>query len=79
MLYTVGKRDVYEKYIATDKNARKGIGGSVWKSKSEAQKHCESDFKVYGIEADWEKDTKLDVNGNGWHELIVNALLIKLD
>lgn len=79
MIYTVGNPEVYEPYIKEDENAAKGIGGSVWKSKKEADE-CGSGlaYCTYGVLADWETDTKPAEEGLTWRSLIRPAKLVKL-
>jgi len=82
MIFTVGKREIYEPYIEQDEHACKAAGGSVWKEildvKNYLHKNPMPDFDIYGVEADWLTDTKIDINGSGWHELLHKARLIKL-
>jgi hypothetical protein len=81
MLYTLGLKSVYESYIDTDPNASKGIGGSVWKTRKQAQKFRDDfslDFEVYGVEANWDTDTKLSLENAEWRDLTRNAKLIRL-
>lgn len=63
MIYTLGFAKQYDLYIEKDPKASKGIGGSVFRTKEEALscKHTTQnaeEFKVYGVEADWDRDTK---------------------
>lgn len=79
MIYTIGKKVLYESYFESQEHPMKGVGGSVWKTEEEAQVHCSSGYKVYGVFANWETDTKPSENGGDWHDLLINAELIKLD
>lgn len=79
MIYTIGWKLGYENYIDTDKNPRKRKGGSVWRTRKEARKYAAKGYRVYGVDAVWNKDTKVDKNSYGaWHELKRNAKLIRL-
>lgn len=80
MIFTVGKRDNYEKYISEFPEASKAIGGSVWQTREQAQEYAKNNgFSVYGVEANWDIDTIFDKSGDGWNELLINAPLVKLD
>ena len=65
MIFTVGKIEIYEPYIRDDPNPGKAIGGSVWKTRSEAEQylaqHSSSEYRVYEVDADWEQDTAEEV------------------
>lgn len=74
MIYTVGKKSIYEDYIKSDPNAAKAKGGSVWKSYQDAEKFVKDGFAVYGIEVDW-TDT---IRGKKWNSLKENGKLVKL-
>jgi len=74
LIYTVGRDDIYIPYMKT-KSPKKGIGGSVWKTYEEAKKYAPIGYQVYGVIAKWNIDTKLDPNGNGWHELLIASPL----
>jgi len=85
MLYTLGNKKVYDKYIEMDSEAAKAVGGSVWKTKKDIEKYLEKfpnpGFDVYGVKANWERDTKFDsIHGTSvnWNELTKKAKLIKL-
>jgi hypothetical protein len=83
MIYTIGHYRNYEKMLVDIPNLKKAIGGSVWKTHYDALRYltlCEiQDFEIYGVEADWEKDTQTDLSSdNQWHELLVEAKIIKL-
>jgi len=98
MIYTFGRTFTYDKYLRTamfpEKLGRSNgyPGGSVWKTREEAQAfvdsfpngHCPDwepeDFSVYGVEADWETDTYIYAGDHRapWRSLKRNAKLIKL-
>lgn len=82
LIYTVGKTEVYEDYLAKDKHPEKAKGGSVWRTKDDARGYLlktkqDKTFSVYGIEADWDKDTEPTLEGQ-WRALTRKAWLIKL-
>lgn len=67
-LYKVGRTEDYP-------------GGSVWKTREEAQKCADKtgEYFVYGIVADWDTETiKSDEPGATWHDLLVDAVIIHL-
>ena len=88
MIYTVGHSSSYRDNLA-DPNVShlklgRGVvdgeyypGGWVWETKEEAQKHCVEGFEVFGIDADWEKDTEVSKGGD-WHDLLVDAKFFAL-
>ena len=91
MIYCIGKAENYDLYIAKYGNAAmkqgRGIdyeGGSVWKTREEAEMHIKrfgkklSGYKVYGVMADWQTDTEPSMAGP-FHDLIVDAPLVRLD
>ena len=83
MIYTVGKIDIYENYLDTDPDAAKGKTGSVWQTLEDIQKYVNGNsslrnFRVYGVEADWELDTEI-IEGENWRSLIRSAKLVRLD
>lgn len=85
MIYTIGKSEAYDQYIRTDPKAAKGVGGSVWKTRTQAEAYCKlanqtpnANFKVYGVKANWKKYTVYTA-GEGWHDLIIPAQLVQLD
>jgi len=80
MIYTVGKRILYDLYMARDSNASKGVSGSVWETFAQAKAYRDKQapyFGLYGVDADWEKDTK-DI-GMSFRALTRDAKLIAID
>lgn len=88
MIYTIGNTLSYEKYFANPEYwketgvPQKAIGGSVWKTKDEVLEYLSigyhgADFTIYGVSADWEKDT--ENTGKPWNNLLRDADLIILD
>ena len=61
MLYTLGKKEIYEERMASDEGLSKGISGSVWESFEKAKKYRDlkaNKFGLYGVLADWSEDAK---------------------
>ncbi len=79
MIYTIGETKLYEKYFQEQTNPEKGIGGSVFLTKEDAKKLITNDpnYSVYGVVADWEKDTKQEEDLS-WRSLTKAARLVKL-
>ncbi len=66
--WKVGKTDLYP-------------GGSVWKTREEAQECADKGegYSVYGVLADWDTETvESDDFGATWHNLLVDAKLVHL-
>lgn len=89
LIYTLGRRDVYDPYIASDPSAAKAPGGSVWRTLGEAQTYLIAHsnpyrdlswFAIYGVVADWERDTVEDTEtpGANWRALNRAAYLVSL-
>lgn len=93
MIYTIGHTENYERYFKEQGTPQKlgktddyfseeypdgkYPGGSVWKTREEAQKGCHPDYSVYGVDADWDTQT-YNNPGESFHSLLVTANLIKL-
>lgn len=81
LIYTVGRRDIYESYLDADLSAAKAKGGSVWRTREEAQSYLEatrqSDYSVFGVVADWNRDTEFVLRAK-WRALTKNAYLVRL-
>ena len=79
MIYTIGKTIGYEKYMRDNLDPRKGIGGSVWQNLEDVRRYLEEtqqhDYSIYGVEADWDKDTE-EAPGEPWRTLIRSARLV---
>jgi len=68
MIYTVGYTENYLKCFKEQGFLKKMgknesyAGGSVWKTREEAEKYCEENcdkgYSVFGVIADWDKDTE---------------------
>jgi hypothetical protein len=94
MIYTVGQKNVYDKLFEDVKYPKKkGVdikesyaGGSVWRNYLDAREsaiksnpHREHPYDIYGVLADWKRDTIPDIKGNSWHNLLFDSFLVKLD
>jgi len=83
MIYTVGHTASYEQYFQEQTTPKKlgrtddYPGGSVWMTKEAAQKHCNKEYSVYGVIADWHTDTAPSHDGD-WHDLLVTSVLVKV-
>src|SRR4030042_4677086 len=86
MIYTIGHIESYKQYFAEqhpEGPLKKGrtsdySGGSVWKTVGEAAENCPENYSVYGVEADWDKDTVPSTQGT-CHDLLVDSKLIDLE
>ena len=82
MIYTIGHTESYERYFQEQGTPLKRgrcsgyTGGSVWRTREAAARHCPPDYSVYGIDADWANDT-IETNAN-WHDLLRDAPIVKL-
>jgi len=81
LLYTIGYRPHYEKLLSKGKVNKLGRrpdypGGSVWRTFKEALAHCDKDHGVYGVDADWEKDTAPSLND--WNDLLYDRPIVKV-
>jgi hypothetical protein len=70
VIFTIGRKLAYEAALndPTAKPMKAGKsedyeGGWVWKTPEGARKHCPPGFIVYGVKADWKKDTELGPDG----------------
>lgn len=83
MIYTIGHE---LNYVETLKKSESGVvyklgeredyeGGYAFKSQSDAQKRIDEQYKdmefgIFGLEADWDRDTR--ESKNGWWNVLVN-------
>jgi len=81
MIYTIGKKDLYlecyHEHVKRGAVLLKASGGSVWKTAREARSHAREGYAVFGVDADWDKETLSNPSGD-WHDLTVNAPIIIL-
>jgi len=91
MIYTLGKTDLYEKYLDHKPDAKKKgrtkdyEGGTVWETTEDAQKYINeccspNEFSIYGVEADWKRDTLPEIDPTGYNSrsLKRDAKLVRL-
>jgi len=84
LIYTIGRTESYESYFREQQNPQKlgrehdYAGGSVWKTKEDAQASCPEGCSVYGVLADWDTET-VKGEGDNFHDLLVTSLLVKID
>jgi hypothetical protein len=88
VIYTVGLIAIYEPRIAAGTAVKGGPrddygGGWVWETAAAAQaflvdQKSASIRRVYGVLADWAKDTA-PVEGKPYHRLLRDARVVKID
>jgi hypothetical protein len=89
MIYCIGNKQNYDEALSKHPGLRKTgrcveedgtpyPGGSVWQTREEARANCPEDYDVYGVIADWEKDTAPSEDGP-WHDLLSDCLLVYLE
>jgi hypothetical protein len=83
MIYTIGNTESYLAGLADGPLKKKGKtedyqGGSVWQTYEEAAVYACNTRSVFGVLADWEKDTAPSDHGD-WHDLLVDAEVVRLD
>ena len=92
MIFCIGHSESYREYLKDSKNpclklGRKGPndaenpnypGGPVWRTKEDAQSHCSPTYEVFGVDADWEKDTVQSDQG-AWNDLLIDARFFLLN
>lgn len=84
MIYTTGHSVSYRQYFKEQEIPQKlgkineYPGGSVWQTAEEAQQHCLNGYEVFGVLADWNKDTQPSQDGD-WHDLIKTSDLVLLE
>lgn len=85
MIFTVGHRDSYERYLREQsqhcyKRGPRGDqpGGSVWQTFEDASRYAKDGFAVYQVDADWEADTVPSVSGGDWRDLVRDARILRI-
>lgn len=73
MIFTIGHTKSYNAYFKEQGTPKKAVGGSVWKTFKKASQHCLKGYSVYGVRADWKKDTSKGIGD--WHDLLTDAPL----
>lgn len=64
LVFTLGRKDIYEPLFDLKEIPQKASGGSVWETYEEAKEYRQSMFKkdafnIYGVVCDWDKDTEI--------------------
>lgn len=83
MIYTIGHKESYEQYFKEYGTPKKKgrtsdyAGGSVFKNMLDAVLYAGDESTVYGVLADWEKDTVKNPECP-WHDLLIDAPLVNL-
>ena len=83
MIYTVGHTESYLQYFEEQVSPKKKgrdkdcDGGTVWETEKEALKACPVGYSVFGVEADWDKDTAISEDGT-CQSLLVDSLLVMI-
>ena len=79
MIFTVGETETYESYFEEQDQPKKGVGGSVWRTRAEVEEYLASHkphgFSVYGVQAVWGRDTR--ETGFSWQELLIASPLVR--
>jgi hypothetical protein len=91
MIYTVGSKRAYFRSLLKNgkvmKSGRKRgyAGGCVFLTREDAQRHIDElelqgykEFMVFGLLADWQKDTQAS-SQHWWHDLLKDAEVIVLE
>lgn len=86
MIYTIGHTESYRKYVREQSPAKpeklgrtaEYEGGSVWRTIEEAVANCPEGYSVWGVIADFDKDTEPNRDGNPWNDLLRDAELVDL-
>lgn len=89
MIYTIGHTESYLKYHEElgDEFEKLGAqdeegytGGSVWQTIEGALGSCGNQYSVWGVDADWDKDTypANEPDNSSMHYLVNTSKLIKL-
>lgn len=88
MIFTVGHTKTYRQYLdeygthamKAGRDPRTGEeGGTVWETYREASRHCPDGYSVFGVLADWEKDTAPRPPGECGRELLRKGRLVILN
>ncbi len=88
--YLKGKKLAEEEGVPWCKAGREGEyqGGTVWQRRHEAQEYVdrtnprrapENAYSVFGVEADWDKDTIADIEVSPARSLLRDAPIVILD
>jgi len=85
MIYCVGNKKEYTRHFENQVVPRKKgrskdyPGGTVWRTREEAEEHAVGGLAVYGVIADWDTETEAQ-EGKPYpeHDLLVDAYLVDL-
>lgn len=90
MIYTIGNTKNYNTYLKEIPNLKKKgrdrdyQGGSVFKTLEDAENYLDdlelnNEYSVYGVEADWDKDTDTSLDGSTrYRDLLIDSKIIKI-
>jgi hypothetical protein len=85
-LQKLGRRQIAcdEFFVGTPYYMKRYPGGSVWATREEAQSYIDSrslyQFAVFGVEAAWAQAAESwDGEAAEWHDLLVDAPVVKLE
>ena len=89
MIFTIGRKLAYDVALddPTEEHPMKlgrsenYVGGSVWKTVLQAQRYAAhkklKGFAVYGVLADWDKDTEKSKDGP-YHDLLTDSEFVRV-
>lgn len=83
MIYTVGKKEIYNQVLKENPEIKKLKGGSVWRSHRKALKYLHDnllheigEWEIYGINEEWRNT--INERGAEWRKLDKDCRIIKL-
>jgi len=93
MIYTIGHKATYDAGLEANGNewcnlGRQGgyRGGAVWRTRQEVQRAADANdgYAVYGVLADWERDTEAAKTPEGHgkicpHDLLRTSRIVRLE
>lgn len=86
MIYTIGHRANYLANLSESETGQivKLAGGYAFRTREDAERRIVEEEKVgvwdiFGLDADWDRDTEPSPTGGWWHNLLVKARIILLD
>lgn len=80
MIYTIGNKTSYDAALADESQTpvlKVGVrddypGGIVFRTEKEARENCLEGYDVYGLEADWDRDTYWSTCDGGYRALRID-------
>ena len=83
LIYTLGRKSIYDPLFGRPRKPMKGKGGSVWETHGDAEAYrmCmreKREYGVYGVVADWDRDTKPTGKDAPYRDLNRDATLVQL-